>query len=80
LYLFYLVVITGWSDKIYSLIRNCALSRDKCVIVILANRDIEQMNDDIESNVDMDALNGARIVIRNGSPANQFDLERVRGY
>jgi hypothetical protein len=71
-------LILGWSDKIFSLIRNCALSRDNCVIVIMADRDVGDMNDDIESNIDMDNLNGARIVVRNGAPSNQFDLERVR--
>ncbi len=68
-------VILGWSDSIFTIIRELILaneSRRKPVIVILADLDKVEMEDELKSKVP--DLRGTRIVCRSGSPMDIDDL------
>jgi voltage-gated potassium channel Kch len=68
-------VILGWSDSIFTIIRELTLaneSRHKPVIVILADRDKVEMEDELKAKVP--DLRGTRIVCRSGSPMDIDDL------
>ena len=68
-------VILGWSDSIYTIIRELTLaneSRHKPVIVILADRDKVEMEDEVKAKVPQ--LRGTRVICRSGSPMDIDDL------
>lgn len=68
-------VILGWSDSIFTIVSELTLaneSRKKPVIVILADRDKVEMEDDIKAKVPN--LRGTRVVCRSGSPMDIDDL------
>ena len=68
-------VILGWSDSIFTIIRELTLaneSRHRPVIVVLADRDKVEMEEDILAKVP--ELRGTRIVCRSGSPMDLDDL------
>jgi voltage-gated potassium channel Kch len=68
-------VILGWSDSIYTIIGELTLaneSRRKPVIVILADRDKVEMEDDVAAKVP--DLRGTRVICRSGSPMDIDDL------
>ena len=68
-------VILGWSDSIFTIVRELTLaneSRRKPVIVILADRDKVEMEDDLKAKVP--DLRGTRVVCRSGSPMDIDDL------
>ena len=68
-------VILGWSDSIFTIVRELTIaneSRRKPVIVILANRDKVEMEDELRAKID--DFRGTRIVCRHGSPMDIDDL------
>lgn len=72
-------VILGWADSIYTIISELAIaneSRRRPVIVVLADRDKVEMEEDVRAKV-LD-LRGTRVVCRSGSPTDLDDLAIVR--
>ncbi len=68
-------VILGWSDSIFTIISELTLaneSRRKPVVVVLADRDKVEMEEDIRAKVPV--LRGTRVVCRSGSPMDIDDL------
>ena len=68
-------VILGWSDSIFTIIRELTLaneSRHKPVIVILADMDKVEMEDELKAKVP--DLRGTRVICRSGSPMDIDDL------
>ena len=68
-------VILGWSDSIFTIISELTLaneSRRKPVVVVLADRDKVEMEEDIRAKVP--DLRGTRVVCRSGSPMDVDDL------
>jgi len=68
-------VVLGWSDSIYTIISELTIaneSRTKPVIVILADRDKVDMEDEIKAKVP--DLRGTRVICRSGSPMDIDDL------
>ena len=68
-------VILGWSDSIFTIVRELALaneSRHRPVVVILADRDKVEMEEQIEAKVA--DLHGTRVVCRSGSPMDIDEL------
>ena len=69
-------VILGWSDSIFTIVRELTIaneSRRKPVIVILADRDKVEMEEELRAKVD--DFRGTRVVCRNGSPMDIDDLQ-----
>lgn len=72
-------VILGWSPKIFTILSELVIANEnqsKPCIVILADQDKVEMEDEIRAALD-DTKN-TRIVCRRGSPINLIDLELVR--
>ncbi len=68
-------VVLGWSDSIFTIISELSIaneSRTKPVIVVLADRDKVEMEDDIRAKVP--DLRGTRVICRSGSPMDIDDL------
>lgn len=68
-------VILGWSDSIFTIVRELTLaneSRRKPVVVVLADRDKVEMEEQIEAKVP--DLRGTRVVCRSGSPMDIDEL------
>ena len=68
-------VILGWSDSVFTIVRELTLaneSRHRPVIVVLADRDKVEMEEDIRDKVP--DLRGTRVVCRSGSPMDIGDL------
>src|SRR6478735_3313466 len=68
-------VILGWSDSIFTIVRELTIayeSRKKPVIVILADRDKVEMEDELRAKVA--DFRGTRVICRNGSPMDIDDL------
>src|SRR6478609_7480337 len=68
-------VILGWSDSIFTIVRELTIaneSRKKPVIVILADRDKVDMEDELRAKVE--DFRGTRVICRNGSPMDIDDL------
>jgi ion channel POLLUX/CASTOR len=68
-------VILGWSDSIFTIVRELTIaneSRRKPVVVILADRDKVEMEDELRAKVP--DLHGTRLVCRSGSPMDITDL------
>ncbi len=68
-------VILGWSESIFTIVRELTLaneSRRKPVIVILADRDKVEMEEDLRAKVD--DFRGTRVICRHGSPMDIDDL------
>ncbi|HYI08076.1 MAG TPA: potassium transporter TrkA [Thermoanaerobaculia bacterium] len=72
------VVILGWNDQIFSIIGELVLgneSRKRNVIVVMADRDKVEMEDEIRERID--DLKTTRVVCRRGSPIDLGDLHIV---
>ena len=68
-------VILGWSDSIFTIVRELTIaneSRRKPVIVVLADRDKVEMEEDLRAKVD--DFRGTRVICRSGSPMDIDDL------
>ncbi len=75
------VLILGWSSKIYTIILELIVANESqadAVIVILADRDKVEMDDDIRAN--LPKLKSTRIVTRSGNPTDMTDLDLVNPY
>ena len=69
-------LILGWSTKVYPIVREISianLSRGKSAIVILADRDKVEMEDDIKAQVG--DTGKTKIIVRSGDPMNLAELE-----
>jgi voltage-gated potassium channel Kch len=69
------IVILGWNDQIFSIISELILgneNRKRNCIVIMADRDKVEMEDDIRQRID--DLKTTRVVCRRGSPIDLGDL------
>jgi voltage-gated potassium channel Kch len=69
-------LILGWSTKVFPIIREICianLSRGKSAIVVLADRDKVEMEDDIKAQVG--DTGKTRIIVRSGDPMNLAELE-----
>jgi voltage-gated potassium channel Kch len=72
------VVILGWSQQIFTVISELLVanqSRRSSAIVVLADRDKVEMEDDIKARVK--SIGRTRVVCRTGSPVDVSDLEVV---
>lgn len=72
------ILVLGWSPMIFSLLSKLALARGKherMAIVILADKDKIEMEDEIRSKVPHDSK--VRIVVRSGSVIDRNDIEIV---
>ncbi|MEQ4521366.1 CASTOR/POLLUX-related putative ion channel [Nocardioides kribbensis] len=68
-------VVLGWSDSVFTILRELALaneSRRRPVVVVLADRDKVEMEDEIRAKVP--DLRGTRVVCRSGSPMDVDEL------
>jgi voltage-gated potassium channel Kch len=68
-------VILGWSDSIFTIVSELTIaneSRKKPVIVVLADRDKVEMEDELKSKVP--DFRGTRVICRSGSPMDIDDL------
>ncbi|MGZ4488220.1 MAG: CASTOR/POLLUX-related putative ion channel [Nocardioides sp.] len=68
-------VVLGWSDSVFTIIRELTIaneSRRKPVIVVLADRDKVEMEDEIAAKIP--DTRGTRVVCRSGSPMDVDDL------
>ena len=76
------VLILGWSNKIFPVIAELVLAhkgkRDDSVIVVLADHDKIEMEDDIRARVRH--MGHTRLVVRSGDPSNPADLALVNPY
>ena len=73
-------LILGWSDKLLPIIRQLALANESeggGVVVILADRDKEQMDAEVSAYLSRDDAQGTFVVCRQGSPLQTHDLARV---
>jgi len=69
-------LILGWSSKVFPIISEIVVaneSRGKSVIVVLADKDKVEMEDEIKSQVG--ATGKTRVICRTGDPVNLTDLE-----
>jgi ion channel POLLUX/CASTOR len=69
-------LILGWSTKVFPIVEEIAtanLSRGKSAIVILADRDKVEMEDDIKAQVPFTGK--TKIIVRSGDPMNLAELE-----
>ena len=68
-------VILGWSDTVFAMLRELSIaneSRRRPAVVVLADRDKVEMEDEIREKVP--DLRGTRVVVRSGSPLDLGDL------
>ncbi|MCW2781424.1 MAG: TrkA-N domain protein [Marmoricola sp.] len=68
-------VILGWSEAVFTIVRELSIaneSRRKPVIVVLADRDKVEMEDELREK--LGDLRGTRVVVRSGSPIDIGDL------
>ncbi len=74
-------VILGWSSKVFPIINELCVaneSRHKSAIVVLADRDKVEMEDDIKAQVPRSTKGGrgsTKIIVRSGDPMNLAELE-----
>ncbi|MEO5920802.1 MAG: hypothetical protein ABIQ01_06635 [Pseudolysinimonas sp.] len=74
-------VILGWSSKVFPIVNELCVaneSRSKSAIVILADRDKVEMEDDIKAQVPRSTKGGkgrTKIIVRSGDPMNLAELE-----
>ena len=74
-------VILGWSSKVFPIINELCVaneSRHKSAIVILADRDKVEMEDDIRAQVPRSTKSGkgsTKVIVRSGDPMNLAELE-----
>ncbi|HEX7835768.1 MAG TPA: TrkA C-terminal domain-containing protein [Pseudolysinimonas sp.] len=74
-------VILGWSSKVFPIVNELCVaneSRGKSAIVILANGDKVEMEDDIKAQVPRSTKGGkgsTKIIVRSGDPMNLAELE-----
>ncbi len=69
-------VVLGWSESVFTIVSELAIaneSRRRAVIVVLADRDKVEMEDELREKVG--DLRGTRVVCRSGSPIDMGDLE-----
>jgi K+ transport systems, NAD-binding component len=69
-------LILGWSTKVFPIVREIAtanISRGRSAIVILADRDKVEMEDDVKAQVP--DTGKTRIIVRSGDPMNLAELE-----
>ncbi|MFM6980937.1 MAG: CASTOR/POLLUX-related putative ion channel [Micrococcales bacterium] len=69
-------LILGWNSKVFTLLHEIAIankSKAKSVVVILAEKDKVEMEDEIRAKVA--DLFGTRVIARNGDPLNLLDLK-----
>ena len=74
-------VILGWSSKVFPIVNELCVaneSRGRSAIVILANGDKVEMEDDIKAQVPRSTKGGkgsTRVIVRSGDPMNLAELE-----
>lgn len=69
-------LILGWSSKVFPIVREIAtanVSRGRSAIVILADRDKVEMEDDLKTQVP--DTGRTKIIVRSGDPMNLAELE-----
>jgi voltage-gated potassium channel Kch len=69
-------LILGWSSKVFPIIHELTIaneSRGRSAIVVLADRDKVEMEDDIKAQVG--ATGKTKIIVRSGDPMNLAELE-----
>lgn len=69
-------LILGWNSKVFSIIREISvanLSRTNPCIVILADRDKVEMEDEIHAK--LKKISNSRVIVRSGDPMSLIDLE-----
>ncbi|XP_010527695.1 PREDICTED: probable ion channel POLLUX isoform X2 [Tarenaya hassleriana] len=72
------ILILGWSDKLGSLLKQLAIANKSIgggVVVVLAERDKEEMESDI-AKLEFDLM-GTTVICRSGSPLMLADLKKV---
>jgi K+/H+ antiporter YhaU regulatory subunit KhtT len=74
-------LILGWSSKVYAIINELVIANEsekKACVVILADRDKVEMEDDIRSHID--DLKTTRVICRSGNPNDMVDLDISNPY
>jgi voltage-gated potassium channel Kch len=69
-------VVLGWSEAVFTIVSELAIaneSRRRPVVVVLADRDKVEMEDELREK--LPNLRGTRVVCRSGSPIDMGDLE-----
>jgi voltage-gated potassium channel Kch len=69
-------VVLGWSEAVFTIVSELAIaneSRRRPVVVVLADRDKVEMEDELREK--LPDLRGTRVVCRSGSPIDMGDLE-----
>ena len=72
-------LVLGWNSKILNLIHEISLandSRKRAVIVVLANRDKVEMEDELRHK--LKDLGRTRLIVRSGDPMSHVDLQICR--
>jgi hypothetical protein len=69
------VLLLGWNNKVFSVLRQLARLRPRVKVVILAPREIEEMQEALRvAGVEKERLT---VILRSGTPSNRGELERV---
>jgi len=74
-------LVLGWSPKISTIVEQLVIanaSRPHAVIVVLAERDFNDMRDDITLHVPSLARSSTALITRRGTPSDPADLARCR--
>lgn len=74
-------LILGWSPKIFTIVAELAIAQESEAnpsIVILADKDKVEMEDEIRAEVE--DLRRTRVICRSGNPSNLVDLDIVNPY
>eukprot|EP01094_Clydonella_sp_ATCC50884_P023927 TRINITY_DN5872_c0_g1_i1.p1 TRINITY_DN5872_c0_g1~~TRINITY_DN5872_c0_g1_i1.p1 ORF type:complete len:673 (-),score=221.59 TRINITY_DN5872_c0_g1_i1:313-2331(-) len=73
-------LILGWNDKLLPLIKELAIANESeggGVVVVLADREKEAMEEEIQEQFSEEELKGTDIVCRSGNPMLVSELEKV---
>ena len=69
------VLVLGWNNKVFSVLRQLARLEPGIKVVILAPRDIDDMQEELRvAGIQRERLS---IILRSGIPSNRSELERV---
>lgn len=74
-------LILGWSSKIFTIISELSIAREsdhRPCVVVLADKDKVEMEDEIRAEVEN--LRNLRVICRSGNPNNLVDLDIVNPY
>ena len=69
------VLVLGWNNKIFGVLRQLAQLRPDCRVVLLSTREVDEVQDALRvAGIDKEPLT---IILRSGDPSRLAELERV---